>query len=244
MANAIIMENRQEKLDLREFGAPGIGESQVSDRRLFLQLQVFSGCKNPAALIEVLETNGVGSVLYDDLNDPTGIGLLLIAEEPTDILTQTRVLLMNSGFSNLDHCSEMTMIGRTYASGREQNLNEALFEKPLRNVMNPEMPWAIWYPLRRKPEFYLLSGAEQGRILGEHGMLGRTYAEMVYAADVRLACFGLDRLDNELVIGLVGPELYALSRLVQDMRKTQQTGKYIESLGPFFVGKVRWQSAS
>jgi chlorite dismutase len=110
--------------------------------------------------------------------------------------------------------------------------------------MNPEMPWAIWYPLRRKPEFYLLSGAEQGRILGEHGMLGRTYAEMGYAADVRLACFGLDRLDNEFVIGLVGPELYALSRLVQDMRKTQQTGKYIESLGPFFVGKVRWQSAS
>ena len=98
MANAIIMENRQEKLDLREFGAPVNGESQVSDRRLFLQLQVFSGCKNPAALIEVLETNGVGSVLYDDLNDPTGIGLLLIAEEPTDILTQTRVLLMNSGF--------------------------------------------------------------------------------------------------------------------------------------------------
>ena len=49
MANAIIMENRQEKLDLREFGAPVNGESQVSDRRLFLQLQVFSGCKNPAA---------------------------------------------------------------------------------------------------------------------------------------------------------------------------------------------------
>ena len=67
---------------------------------------------------------------------------------------------------------------------------------------------------------------------------------MGYAADIRLACFGLDRLDNEFVIGLVGPELHALSRLIQDMRKTQQTGKYIESLGPFFVGKVHWQSAS
>ena len=244
MANVIIMENLKEKLDLRELGAPVNGQPQVSDRRLFLQLQVFSGCKNPTALIDVLETNEVQSVLYDDLNDPTGIGLLLIAEEPTDILTQTRQLLMNDCFSNLDHRSKMTMIGRTYASGREQDLNEVLFERPLRNVMNTEMPWAIWYPLRRKPEFYLLSGAEQGRILGEHGTLGSTYAEMGYAADIRLACFGLDRLDNEFVIGLVGPELHALSRLIQDMRKTQQTGKYIESLGPFFVGKVHWQSAS
>ena len=146
-----MMENLKEKLDLRELGAPVNGQPQVSDRRLFLQLQVFSGWKNPTALIDVLETNEVQSVLYDDLKDPTGIGLLLIAEEPTDILTQTRQLLMNDCFSNLDHRSKMTMIGRTYASGREQDLNEVLFEKPLRNVMNTEMPWAIWYPLRRKP---------------------------------------------------------------------------------------------
>ena len=241
------MNNHKEKLDLRELGAPVNGEPQASDRRLFFQLQVFSGCKKPTVLntiTDVLKTNKVESVLYSDLNNPTGIGLLLIAEEPTDILTQTRQLLMNDCFSNLDHHSKMTMIGRTYASGREPDLNDALLEKPLRNVMNAEMPWAIWYPLRRKPEFYLLSDSEQGRILGEHGMLGRNYAETGYAADIRLACFGLDRSDNEFVIGLVGPELHALSRLIQDMRKTQQTGKYIESLGPFFVGKVHWQSAS
>ena len=241
------MNNHKEKLDLRELGTPVNGEPQASDRRLFFQLQVFSGCKNPTVLntiTDVLKTNKVESVLYNDLNNPTGIGLLLIAEEPTDILAQTRQLLMNDCFSNLDHHSKMTMIGRTYASGREPDLNDALFEKPLRNVMNAEMPWAIWYPLRRKPEFYLLSDLEQGRILGEHGMLGRNYAETGYAADIRLACFGLDRSDNEFVIGLVGPELHALSRLIQDMRKTQQTGKYIESLGPFFVGKVHWQSAS
>ena len=43
--------------------------------------------------------------------------------------------------------------------------------------------------------------------------------------------------DNDFVIGLMGAELYPLSRIVQDMRKTQQTALYIESLGPFFVGK-------
>jgi hypothetical protein len=26
------------------------------------------------------------------------------------------------------------------------------------------------------------------------------------------------------------------------MRKTEQTSQYLDSLGPFFVGKVAWQS--
>ena len=76
----------------------------------------------------------------------------------------------------------------------------------------------------------------------EHAMIGQSYAQAGYAYDIRLACFGLDQNDNEFVIGLVGPELYPLSRLIQEMRHTQQTAKYIDSLGPFFVGKVCWQS--
>ena len=68
-------------------------------------------------------------------------------------------------------------------------------------------------------------------------MIGRAYAQAGYAQDIRLACFGLDPHDNEFVIGLVGPDLYPLSRLVQDMRKTQQTAKYIESLGTIFCGQ-------
>ena len=88
----------------------------------------------------------------------------------------------------------------------------------------------------------LLSRAEQGKILGEHALIGRSYGQAGLAQDVRLACHGLDRNDNEFVIGLVGKELFPLSRIVQDMRRTQQTAKYMASLGPFFVGKVLWQS--
>ena len=44
-----------------------------------------------------------------------------------------------------------------------------------------------------------------------------------YAHDVRLACHGLDRDDNDFVIGLIGKDLFPLSALVQAMRKTQQT---------------------
>jgi hypothetical protein len=41
----------------------------------------------------------------------------------------------------------------------------------------------------------------------------------------------------------VGKDLFPLSAVVQAMRKTQQTALYLEHLGPFFVGRVRWQSA-
>ena len=231
---------RPEPVDLREVGAPIDGDSQVSDRRLFFQLHVFEDCSDASTVIEMLEESRLNAVLYDDFNNPTGIGVLFIVEDPAVLTTDARDLLTEfQRAANPLYRSEMTMIGRTYSSGREPNLEEWLLNKPLQSALNPEFPWAIWYPLRRNPEFYRLEHRERGRILGEHAMLGRSYAAGGYASDIRLACFGLDTNDNEFVIGLVGPELYPLSRLIQDMRQTEQTTKYIESLGPFFVGKVR-----
>ncbi len=232
---------RPEPVDIREIGAPIDGEPQYSDRRLYFQLHVFS-CLDLADIIETLNREKINAVLYDDLNHPTGIGVLLFAEDPAVLMTISRNLLQKVRFSvNLIYRPEMTMIGRTYSSGREPNLEEWLINKPMNNVLNPDFPWAIWYPLRRRPEFYQLDSSDRGRILGEHARLGRSYASAGYASDIRLACFGLDTNDNEFVIGLVGAELYPLSRLIQDMRKTEQTTKYIESLGPFFIGKVRKQ---
>ncbi|MCY3552336.1 MAG: chlorite dismutase family protein [Candidatus Poribacteria bacterium] len=233
---------RPEPVDLREIGAPIDGEPQISDQRLFFQLHVFEGCLDPRFITETLEKGSLDAVVYDDLNHPTGSGVLFIAEDPAMLMPASRTLLLKAQeVPDLLYRSEMTMTGRTYSSGREPNLEEWLLNKPRQNVLNPDFPWAIWYPLRRKPEFYRLEHRERGRILGEHAMLGRSYAAGGYASDIRLACFGLDTNDNEFVIGLVGPELYPLSRLIQDMRQTEQTTKYIESLGPFFVGKVRTQ---
>ena len=232
-----------EPLDIREIGAPTPdGNPQTSSRRLFLQLHAFAGSPQPEALVEALSASSLESVLYEDLNDPTGVGVLLIATDPADLVVMGRELFVSHPFSELRPKPELTMIGRTYSTGREPDLEDWLLSKPRRNVLNPALRWAIWYPLRRKPEFYLLPPPDQGKILAEHGMMGRAYAEAGYANDIRLACFGLDQHDNEFVIGLVGAELYPLSRLVQDMRKTQQTAKYIDSLGPFFVGQVCWQS--
>jgi chlorite dismutase len=57
-----------------------------------------------------------------------------------------------------------------------------------------------------------------------------------------LACHGLDKNDNDFVVGLIGKDLHPLSAIVQTMRKTQQTALYLDRLGPFFVGRAFWQA--
>jgi chlorite dismutase len=134
------------------------------------------------------------------------------------------------------------MLGRTYASGFEPDLEDWLLARPRRTVLNAAWPWGIWYPLRRGGAFARLTPQEQGAILREHGTLGRAYGDADLAHDVRLACQGLDANDNDFVIGLLGHDLHPLSHLVQAMRKTVQTSQYIRTLGPFFVGHALWQS--
>jgi chlorite dismutase len=67
------------------------------------------------------------------------------------------------------------MLGRTYASGFEPDLEDWLLARPRRTVLDPACPWGIWYPLRRSGAFARLSPQEQGAILKEHGTQGRAY---------------------------------------------------------------------
>ena len=235
------MEHLEEaRLDIRERGA----NQQTSDRRLFMQLQVFTGCANTVPLIAALEASSAEAVLYLDACDPRGVGVLAMTEDPTFFVTGLRELLNGSPFGGLTRRLEFTMLGRTYSSGFEVDLEEHLLRRPRRVVRKADWPWAVWYPLRRTGAFARLSPKEQGVILREHAVIGRAYGEAGFAQDIRLACNGLDVNDNDFVIGLVGPDLFPLSHLVQSMRKTIQTSEYIEKLGPFFVGRACWQSGA
>jgi hypothetical protein len=226
------------KVDVDERGANG----QRSSRRLFMQLQAFGGCSDPKALVGALERSQVDVVLYADLHDARGVGVLSFAEDPAFFVTRLREVLGAEPFGALAPKPALAMIGRSYASGYEQDLDDWLLHRPRRTVLNPDWPWAVWYPLRRTGAFAKLSAQEQGAILREHGTIGRAYGEADLAHDIRLACHGLDTHDNDFLIGLVGRELQPLSHLVQAMRKTAQTSEYMASLGPFFVGHALWQS--
>jgi chlorite dismutase len=132
------------------------------------------------------------------------------------------------------------MLGRTYSLGYELDLEDWLSGRAHVSIPSGRGRSGIRSAAVGRS---LPAPEEQAPILGEHGRIGRSFGEAGYAQDIRLACFGLDKNDNDFVIGLVGPELYPLSACVQSMRKTRQTSQYIQSIGPFFVGKAVWQSS-
>jgi len=229
--------------DVAEHGRSADGRTTSLDRRLYMQLHAYGGARDTPALIVALEGEGVTGTLYEDVNDPTGVALLTLSESPEAFVSQYRAFLQSEPFGGLEPRPDLTMLGRTYAIGYEEDLEETLVERPRRRVLDPALPWAIWYPLRRAGSFEQLSKREQDTILMEHGGIGMAFGRAGLGFDIRLACHGLDREDNDFVVGLLGPELHPLSIIVQRMRKTKQTSLHLERLGPFFVGRVAWQSS-
>jgi len=228
--------------DISEKGGMKNGEPQKSDRRLFMQFLAFGGCENTRPLAEAAAAARISGALYEDINDPRGIGLLTFNEDPDYFIDRVRPVLNEPPFSALAQKPEYTMLGRTYSIGYEPDLPEVLLHRPRRTVLNPAWKWGVFYPLRRSGKFAQLPPEEQRVILAEHGTIGMSFGVGDYAHDIRLACHGLDKDDNDFVIGLIGKELFPLSALVQTMRKTQQTSLYLERLGPFFVGRALWQA--
>ena len=217
------------------------GEAQTSDRRLFLQLLAFGGAKGTEALIAQLREENIPATLYADVNDPRGVALLTWSDDPDFFVCNVRAMLNRGAFAELQVKPEYAMMGRTYALGHEPQLEDWLLDTPRRRVTDPEWPWAVWYPLRRKGAFSALPPEDMGSILSEHGRIGHAFGTAGLALDVRLACFGMDKNDNDFVIGLIGKELFPLSACVQAMRKTKQTSTYMETMGPFFIGRAIWQ---
>jgi len=234
---------RESTLDVREKGAPRDGVPQTSDRRLFVQFLAFGECEEPAAVGRALQAAGLAAAVYADVQDPRGIGVVVLDEHPDTFVTGLRELCLKPPLAGLRLKPEFALLGRTYGSGFEPNLEDWLLHRPRRVILGEAARWAIWYPLRRLGAFATLPPEEQGAILREHGKIGHSFGDAGLVQDIRLACFGLDRDDNDFVLGLIGRELHPLSACVQAMRGTRQTSQYIQRMGPFFVGRTVWQSA-
>jgi chlorite dismutase len=242
MTEASAPRRGPEPPDLSEKGGMKDGQPQRSNVRLFMQFLAFDGCADTAPLVDAMARAKIDGVLYEDVNDPRGIGILTFSEAPGYFLDRVRPLLNEPPFDALTQKHEYTLLGRTYAIGYEPDLVDVLQHRPRRTVLNPLWMWAVWYPLRRNGRFAQLPADEQRAILAEHGAIGMSFGAGDYAHDIRLACHGLDKGDNDFVVGLIGKDLFPLSAIVQTMRKTQQTSLYLERLGPFFVGRAVWQS--
>jgi len=235
-------------IDVNEYGGKKDGVRQSMDRRLFMQLLVFDVPEGQStdgvaeATARELRERRIPGVVYADTMQPRGLGLLTWSEDPAHFVREVRPLFATDALRSVTMRPAFGMLGRTYATGHEPDLEFALLRRAIQNVSNESLPWHVWYPLRRTGAFNQLSPEEQGGILREHAHIGFAYGQQELASDVRLACHGLDAEDNEFVIGLVGKDLHRLSHLVQTMRKTRQTSEFIAKMGPFFVGHVAHRS--
>ena len=81
-------------IDVFEKGAKKDGVPQTMNRRLFMQLLVFRVSQEATldtvneALDAALTGSGVGGVIYDDVNDPRGLGVLTYSEDPSEFVDQ------------------------------------------------------------------------------------------------------------------------------------------------------------
>ena len=220
------------------------GQPISLDRRLFMKFTAFNGCTSQHDTAQALAEAGVEGAMYVDTNDPTGIGLMAMTEDPEFFATTLRDTFNRPPFTGMSHKGEFDMLGRTYSIGYEPDLEDTLLVKPRSKVLNPSFTWAVWYPLQRSKSFYVLPRDKQRQILAEHGSIGRRYGVAGLAADVRLACHGLDKHDNDFVIGLLGPKLF---RSPQSSRKCARPNKPPSTWtasAPFFVGRTAWQSSN
>jgi chlorite dismutase len=236
-------------IDVNEYGGKKDGEKQSMNRRLFMQLLVFDVPPGrpadavAAELAKILRERRIGGVVYADVMDPRGVGLLTWSEDSARFVRDVRPLFGEGALRDVVLRPDFAMMGRTYSSGHEPDLEFSLLRRPVENAMNDAYAWHVWYPLRRSGAFAKLDHQEQSLVLREHATIGMAYGQQELAHDIRLACHGLDAKDNEFLIGLVGKELHPLSHLVQAMRKTRQTAEFIAQMGPFFVGHVLARSS-
>ena len=225
-----------------EYGGKREGTRQAMDRRLFMQLLVLDAPPGQNAdemrsrLADVCARERVAAVVYADASAPRGFGLLTWSDDPAHFVRKVRPMFGHDALLHASVRPGFAMLGRTYATGHEPDLEWSLLRRPVENVTHEAYGWHVWYPLRRTAAFARLEPQEQSQMLREHAQIGMAYGAQELAHDVRLACYGLDVADNEFVIGLVGRDLHPLSHLIQAMRKTRQTSEFIERMGPFFVG--------
>src|SRR5438067_11534352 len=97
--------------DLSERGGMKDGQPQRSNARLFMQFLALGGCPEGSTLADHLARAKISGVLYEDVNDPRGVGLLTFSEDPDFFLDRVRPVLNGPGLSVRVHKPRYPMLG-------------------------------------------------------------------------------------------------------------------------------------
>jgi peroxiredoxin len=86
------------------------------------------------------------------------------------------------------------------------------------------------YPFIRTPEWYLLPAEERGRLLKEHGDIGREFPDVLPNTT---SAFGLG--DHEWILAFEADELHRIVDCIRRLRESDSR-KYVQKETPFVVG--------
>jgi peroxiredoxin len=94
----------------------------------------------------------------------------------------------------------------------------------------PPRKYLCVYPFVRTPEWYLLPAEERGRLLKEHGEIGREYPDVLPNTT---SAFGLG--DHEWILAFEADELHRIVDCIRRLRDSDSR-KYVKEETPFVVG--------
>ena len=121
--------------DISEKGRASDGSEIRSDRRLFVQFHAFTECADSRAAVEAVRASGVEAAVYENVNDPRGIGLVTFSDNAVHFVTAVRTLLAGDPFTAYVPQPEHTMFGRTYSIGYERDLEE-IFMRATKGIVS------------------------------------------------------------------------------------------------------------
>jgi chlorite dismutase len=87
------------------------------------------------------------------------------------------------------------------------------------------------YPFVRSYEWYILPAEERGKMLRDHGMLGREFPQVLANT---VASFALG--DWEWILGLEAPQLVDLVDMMRHLRSTEARN-HVREETPFYTGR-------
>ncbi len=94
----------------------------------------------------------------------------------------------------------------------------------------PPKRYLCVYPFVRSPEWYLLDPAERGRMLREHGELGRSFPDVLTNTT---SAFGLG--DHEWILAFEADSPERIVDLIRALR-ANESRRYVKAEVPFFTG--------
>src|SRR5438128_9917643 len=106
-----------------------------------MQLSAFGGCLDAKLLQRALESSRLEAVLYQDVNDPRGVAVVAMSEDPIFFVSALPEVLNAEPFPGLTHKPDLAMLGRTYASGLETDFEDGLLRRPRPPAVHPAVPW-------------------------------------------------------------------------------------------------------